>query len=534
MRRTARIGTRKLAALGAATAALLLALAVVVPVAFAAALFVDDFEDGNLDGWTRSGGSWSVVVDGSHVASQSSTSARATALTGQTGWSDYSMQARVKVLAFNGSDRFAALAARAQGTTSAYLLSLRSSNRVLLERLVGGASTTVASAPLAVSTGTWYTLRLEVQGGTLRAIVDGALLATASDSQFSAGRVGLVTLNARAEFDDVQVDTSFAPPPSPTPTPSVSPTGSPPPVPGGSPIGFAAVNALGQNGTTGGDGGPVVTVTTAAQFVDFATRTGPYVIRVDGMIALSAMQNVTSDKTIIGVGSGSGFTGFGLTIGLPVSDAITSPPPDAVRNVIIRNLVIRNSGDDAINAQMFSHHVWIDHNDLCCGFDGLVDIKRGSSYITVSWNHTHDHTKNMLLGHDDGNAAQDVGWLKVTYHHNWFDQTPQRNPRVRFGEPVHVFNNYYLHNTDVGVACQANAGCMVEGNYFDNVEEPMTIHYTGPTGRMVERNNVFVNGSGNPVVGGTVQEPSLYYSYALDNAADVRSIVMAGAGVGRI
>ena len=128
-----------------------------------------------------------------------------------------------------------------------------------------------------------------------------------------------------------------------------------------------------------------------------------------------------------------------------------------MHNVIIRNLTFRNATDDSINVQMFSHHVWIDHNDLAQGYDGLIDIKRGSSYVTVSWNHTHHHTKNMLLGHDDGNGAQDIGRLKVTYHHNWFDQTPQRNPRVRFGEPVHVYNNYYVYNTDVGVACQANA-----------------------------------------------------------------------------
>ena len=182
---------------------------------------------------------------------------------------------------------------------------------------------------------------------------------------------------------------------------------------------------------------------------------------------------------------------------------------------------------------MFSHHIWIDHCDLSDGYDGLLDIKRGSSYITVSWNHTHNHTKNMLLGHDDGNGAQDVGRLKVTYHHNWFDNTPQRNPRARFGEPVHIFNNYYLHNTDVGVACQANAGCLVEGNYFDNVEEPMTNRYAGPQGRIVQRSNTFVS-SGPPVVGGSVQEPSLFYSYTLDHSADVKTIVMQGAGVGRL
>ena len=69
---------------------------------------------------------------------------------------------------------------------------------------------------------------------------------------------------------------------------------------------------------------------------------------------------------------------------------MTSPPANAVHNVIIRNLVFRNASDDSINVQMFSHHVWIDHNDLAQGYDGLIDIKRGSSYVTVSWNHLHN------------------------------------------------------------------------------------------------------------------------------------------------
>jgi pectate lyase len=32
----------------------------------------------------------------------------------------------------------------------------------------------------------------------------------------------------------------------------------------------------------------------------------------------------------------------------------------------------------------------------------------------------------------------------------------------------------------------------------------------------------------------TVQEPSAYYSYTLDNPSNVKAIVTAGAGVGRI
>jgi pectate lyase len=205
-----------------------------------------------------------------------------------------------------------------------------------------------------------------------------------------------------------------------------------------------------------------------------------------------------------------------------------------VKNVIIRNMRFINASDDSINVQESSHHIWIDHCDLSTGYDGLLDIKRGSDFVTVSWNYFHDHDKTMLLGHDDGNSAQDLGHLRVTYHHNWFDGTVQRHPRVRFAEPVHVFNNYYYGNSGYGVASTMNAGVLVEGNYFENVQNP-TVTTTGGSdpGRIVARNNVFVN-SGAPQTAGSVSEPSAYYSYTLDNPADVKAIVMAGAGVGKL
>ncbi len=72
------------------------------------------------------------------------------------------------------------------------------------------------------------------------------------------------------------------------------------------------------------------------------------------------------------------------------------------------------------------------------------------------------------MGHDDKNADQDRDRLRVTYHHNWFDGSKQRNPRVRFGEPVHIFNNYYRNNTGYGVASQIDAGvvCLFPGDWF--------------------------------------------------------------------
>ena len=105
----------------------------------------------------------------------------------------------------------------------------------------------------------------------------------------------------------------------------------------------------------------------------------------------------------------------------------------------------------------------------------------------------------MLLGHSDDNASQDIGHLRVSYHHNWFDGTNQRNPRVRFGNPVHVYNNYYRANAGYGVASTENAGVLVEGNYFENVDDPYHLGEadSGP-GSLVARNNHFVNSPHRP------------------------------------
>jgi pectate lyase len=524
-----------LSAIGVALLALVVANA---PAARAATLFADNFEDGNLDGWTRSGGSWSVATDGTRVMRQSSTSSDARALAGQSTWTGYSVQARVKVLSFNGSDRFAAVLARAQGATSYYYLTLRSSNTVQLKKLVGGSSTTLSSTSMPVSTNTWYTLRIEVQGNALRGYVNGNLVGSAIDNQFSAGRAGLATFNASAHFDDVQVESLDTPTTQPTSTTTITTTTTttttttPQPPPGGL-VGYATLNALGQNGTTGGAGGPTVTVSSASAFISEIAAAGPRIIRVQGLLTVpSGMHEVSSDKTIIGVGSGSGISGGGLNIGLPIDDGITSPPANAVHNVIIRNMIFQNANDDSINVQMFTHHVWIDHNEFRPATDGSLDIKRGSDYVTVSWNRFAATDKTSLLGHDDDNAAQDTGRLRVTYHNNWFDGTNQRNPRVRFGNVVHVFNNYYDTVGDYGVASTMNGAVLVEANYFENTDSPCELGQgSSPAGALAARNNVFV-ASGACATGGSVG--GVPYSYTAQSANDARSSVIAGAGVGRI
>ncbi|HKS98017.1 MAG TPA: pectate lyase [Rugosimonospora sp.] len=285
-------------------------------------------------------------------------------------------------------------------------------------------------------------------------------------------------------------------------------------------------------GTTGGGSGPTVTVTSVSAFTSAAGSSTQQTVRLSGFFSCSTEITVASNKTIIGVGANSGLTGCGLRV-------------KSVDNVIIRNLVISkvpaSVGDgDAIHIEKATH-VWVDHNDLSSDtshgtdfYDGLVDITHAADYITVSWNKEHDHIKCDLLGHSDDNAAEDTGHLRVTYHHNWFNNCDQRGPRVRFGNPVHVYNNYYFNSGTYGVASTCNAGVYVERNYFENTPNSV-VNQTGssPTGNVKLLNNFLAN-SGTPVSSNPGSVAAIPYSYTVDANSSVKSIVTGGAGTGKI
>ena len=513
-------------------------------VANAATLFSDDFNDGNANGWTTSGGTWSVS---SGVYSQAGTSASAKALAGSTSWTTMTASARVRVNSFSAtsSSRGLGIAARAQSTSSFYALML-TPNSVQIRK---GATTVLASASFSTATGTFYTLSLSATGGSLVGSVNGSQVVSTSDSSFATGRVGLIANFAAGSFDDVLVTDAAgpspsSPPASPPSSPSASPSPSrsnspsPPtspspsisPTPPGGIIGWATQ----AGGTTGGSGGPTVTVTNFTDFRTQAQTAGTRTILVSGMIAGSGTVEITANKTIRGVGANSGFSGTTLNI------EDMSPA-----NVILQNLNIRGvPGTDAIQIEN-ADHIWVDHNTLSSTieddpdfYDGLLDCTHACDYVTVSWNIFRNHWKNSLIGHSDGNAGEDVGHLRITYHHNWFDTTFERSPRVRFGETVHVFNNYYLnirHDTaSYAIASTMNAGLLVEGNVFENVQQACwsaSGYADSDPGRLVARNNIITN-SGPCEVNGSVA--GLPYGYTAENVNSVKASVTAGSGAGRL
>jgi hypothetical protein len=212
------------------------AAAIFSQIAFAATLFSDNFEDGDTSGWSKSGGTWAVVTDGSKALQQSNAgSENAREFAGTSSWSNYTVSARVKPtsLASNG---FAGLLARSTSSTTFYRLALLPSGTVQLQAVNSGSATVLGSVSRSVSTGTWYTLALTVSGGTISGTVDGVSVGSASSSVASTGRIGLQTAYAAASFDDITVADTAGPTPTtvgPTSTKSPTPTPTPTPTSGG-------------------------------------------------------------------------------------------------------------------------------------------------------------------------------------------------------------------------------------------------------------------------------------------------------------
>jgi pectate lyase len=315
-------------------------------------------------------------------------------------------------------------------------------------------------------------------------------------------------------------------------------------------VGFAAVNANGLATTTGGAGGPTVVVTTYAELVAAIADHSPRIVKVSGTITnggTTEMIPVGSNKTIVGVGANATLNGFGLNVsgwreemvkplGQKICEVSTEGKFEYTKNVIIRNLNFVNAGDDNINVQCWSHHVWLDHNTFNKPGDGSVDIKRGSDWVTVSWNKFIDTDKTMLLSHDNDAQVQDTGKLHVSYHHNWFNGSRQRMPRVRFGQ-AHVFNNWCdnptsTNNYMIGVGMSANI--YADGNYVNCYgETTQDMGDAGPLAKLTwDASNLIVLGKGVRFNTGNAFVPRSFYNYTLDPAANIPTILQQGAGAG--
>lgn len=210
-------------------------------------------------------------------------------------------------------------------------------------------------------------------------------------------------------------------------------------------------------------------------------ETRPLDIRIIGLLKKADMPELGSSAiglqvkgkgqnmnlTIEGVGSDATFHGFGVLV-------------RACKYVELRNLGVMMHEEDGISFDTNNEHVWGHHLDLFYGKnkggdkakgDGSFDVK-GTFYCTVSDNHFWDSGKCNLNSNGD-----EVDY--VTYHHNWYDHSDSRHPRVRKSQHLHVYNNYFDGNAKYGIGATTGSCIFAEKNYYRNCKYPMLISKQG-------------------------------------------------------
>ena len=205
----------------------------------------------------------------------------------------------------------------------------------------------------------------------------------------------------------------------------------------------------------------------------------PLIIRFIGQITGEDMSGQLNSSGYLQVKGKSAYTEMNMTLEGVGDDATAYGWGILVRNC--KNLEIRNLGimlfpDDGISLDTSNCNVWIHHNDIFYGAagsdadqakgDGSIDVKNASTYVTVSYNHFWDSGKCSLCGMKDSEE------FFVTYHHNWYDHSDSRHPRIRQAS-VHIYNNYYDGIAKYGVGVTNGSSAFVEENYFRHCKYPM-------------------------------------------------------------
>lgn len=193
----------------------------------------------------------------------------------------------------------------------------------------------------------------------------------------------------------------------------------------------------------------------------------------NGDIVVENSNNSSSHITVEGVGEDAAADGWGIRI-------------KNASNIEIRNIGTLNcnsSEGDNVGLQQNNEYIWVHNCDFFYGDaggdadqakgDGALDCKK-STFITFSYNHFWDSGKCNLLGLSEETTTG----LYITYHHNWYDHSDSRHPRVRYYS-AHVYNNYYDGNAKYGIGSTLGSSVFVEGNYFRNCKYPMLTSMQG-------------------------------------------------------
>ena len=203
----------------------LLALLHLVPRTTAAdSLYRYDFDNGTSGTWAPDT-AWticrSVSTGTPEYCQRDSTETLATAaFDGNLAWSDYSVEADVKLNNYLSGE--IGIIGRAQDASNYYRLSLKShpttgARMWWLSRIDGGVATLLASGRQYFQSGYYYRLKLTFFKDHIEGSIshDGGVtfdtMGFVDDARYRTGKIGLMTSNTQGVFDNVAVNTLAAP-----------------------------------------------------------------------------------------------------------------------------------------------------------------------------------------------------------------------------------------------------------------------------------------------------------------------------------
>lgn len=241
--------------------------------------------------------------------------------------------------------------------------------------------------------------------------------------------------------------------------------------------------------------------------------TSPLDFRIVGCVTADDVDHFSSSAEGIQMKGKSAYTEMNITIEGVGEDAAVQGFGFLVRNsgnVEFRNFAVMAFMDDGVSLDTKNCNIWVHNMDIFYGStggdsdqakgDGSVDIKGASTNVTVSYVHFWDSGKCSLCGMSDSTE------FLVTYHHNWFDHSDSRHPRIRVAS-VHIYNNYFDGNAKYGVGTTKGSSAFVEANYYRNCKNPMMSSmqgtdalgqgtFSGENGGMIKAyNNITVGAS---------------------------------------
>lgn len=187
----------------------------------------------------------------------------------------------------------------------------------------------------------------------------------------------------------------------------------------------------------------------------------------NGKYNLQSPLRIKSNKTVDGRGRDVRITGMGILT-------------NESSNLIFENLTFTEpsitakdtTSRRALSIHNRTHHVWVDH----CTFEEypliLVDVKRSSYAVTLSWNRFENGQSGILFGLEPDIFVDSL--QNLTLHHNYFENLEKVGVLARHGQ-MHAYDNFFFDVKQAGFECTDSAACYIEGNVFNN-ETPVSVY----------------------------------------------------------